>query len=141
MDENKDAQLRRELGSRIKLAREAARNGRGYKQSEVADALGKGDRAVSAWEAGRNFPDPPALVWMAQHFGVSVDELLGLKPASSGGQWRDAAAAVAAVCGDTRLPLRDFVRVIDRVMASDIADERERRGFINGLIAALDIKS
>jgi transcriptional regulator with XRE-family HTH domain len=140
MHDDKDTQLRRELGRRIKAAREAARNGRGYKQSDVGDALGRGDRAVSAWETGRAFPDPPSLVWMAQHFGVSVDELLGLKPSTGGGQWREAAEAVAQACGEARLPLRDFIRVIDRAMASDITDEREWRGFINGLIAAFQTR-
>ena len=42
--------------------------------------------------------------------GVSVDELLGLKPSSGSGQWKVAAEAVAKTCGDARLPLRDFIR-------------------------------
>lgn len=140
MDDEEIAQLRQELGNRIKLAREQARNGRGFKQSEVGEALRRQNRAVSAWETGRAFPDVPILVWMARNYGVSVDELLGLKRPEPGGQWRQAAELAASACGDTKLAPADFLRIVEGVMNTPIDDESERRGFVKGLAAAFSSK-
>jgi transcriptional regulator with XRE-family HTH domain len=167
MDENDEKQLRRELGKRFRDARQAAAAGHRYTQGEVAAALGKGVAAVSAWETGRTVPDALILRWMGQHYGVSADVLLALESESRGeavapavqvptapvepsqGTGAGSLSHVASVkinAGEDRrdssieLPLQDFIRVLDRALGSGLTGEREKHAFIEGVLAAYQVR-
>jgi hypothetical protein len=167
MDENDEKQLRRELGKRFRNARQAAAAGHRYTQGEVAAALGKGVAAVSAWETGRTVPDALILRWMGQHYGVSADVLLALEPASpiqavvppapvpatpvepSQGTDAGSSSHVARVKvnagedqrgGSIELPLQDFIRVLDRALGCGLNGEREKHAFIEGVLAAYQVR-
>lgn len=51
-------------------------------QESLAQALGVSNQAVSKWESGQCCPDISLLPELAALFAVSVDELLGRRPAS-----------------------------------------------------------
>ena len=167
MDENDEKQLRREMGRRFREARQAGAAGHRYTQGEVASALGKGVAAISAWETGRTLPDALAVRWMGQHYGVSADVLLALNPALPGQP--PAPASPPAVPGEPssetptasssqhvvvarvsasegpgsdaiELPLQDFIRVLDRALGSGLTGEREKHAFIEGVLAAYQVK-
>jgi transcriptional regulator with XRE-family HTH domain len=164
MDENDEKQLRQELGRQFRQARQAGAAGHRYTQGEVASALGKGVAAISAWETGRTVPDALAVRWMGQHYGVSADMLLGLTPAQPGqppvpisvpsepSRATPTASSpqhvgVASVSanedqdGDAiELPLQDFIRVLDRALSSGLTGEREKHAFIEGVLAAYQVK-
>jgi transcriptional regulator with XRE-family HTH domain len=167
MDENDEKQLRRELGQRFREARQGAAAGHRYTQGEVATALGKKVAAISAWETGRTLPDALAVRWMGQHYGVSADVLLALKPAlphegpapapapaaaSEPPKDMEAAShsqhvAIARVnaseipgSDSIELPLQDFIRVLDRALGSGLTGEREKHAFIEGVLAAYQVK-
>lgn len=53
----------------------------GMTQEELAGKLGVSNQAVSKWESGQCCPDISLLPELAELFRVSVDELLGKKPA------------------------------------------------------------
>ena len=148
--DNDEAQLRREIGKRFRKARQAARNGQGFTQAEVGAILGKGDGTVSTWEIGRSLPDAMTLRWMAQNYGVSVDELLLLKapeepaaapqPQQTLKEPQTAHQSTPARRPDTfELSMPEFVRVIQRAVASGLSDEREVRAFLNGVLAGVEV--
>jgi transcriptional regulator with XRE-family HTH domain len=47
-------------------------------QDELAESLGVSYQSVSKWERGDCFPDISLLPCLANYFGVSTDELLGM---------------------------------------------------------------
>lgn len=49
-------------------------------QQEVADAIGVSYQTVSKWETQASMPDITVLPELAEYFGVTTDQLLGLKP-------------------------------------------------------------
>lgn len=65
------------LGRRIAALRKA----QGWTQEQLAEKTGVSAQAVSKWENGLSCPDISALPLLASLFHVSVDELLGVKPA------------------------------------------------------------
>ncbi len=146
MEDHNEAQLRREMGERFRRARKNARNGQGFRQGEVAAALGKGLGTVSTWETGRALPDPFVLRWMALHYGVSVDELLVLKepearveqpvqPQPAPVPPQGTKAAPIRRPDAIELPMSDLVRVIQHAVACGLTGEREVRAFLNGVVA------
>ena len=52
------------------------RKEKGWSQAELAEKLGRANRAVSKWETGETMPGTELLAPMAELFGVTVDELL-----------------------------------------------------------------
>lgn len=52
----------------------------GLSQEELAEKIGVSRQAVSKWERAEASPDTDNLVTLAQVYGVSLDELLGLAP-------------------------------------------------------------
>ncbi len=59
------------------------RMSRNMTQAELGNAVGVSMQAVSKWERGGT-PDIDVLISIARYFGVTMDELLGLVPDSSG---------------------------------------------------------
>lgn len=53
----------------------------GFSQEELAEKIGVSRQAVSKWERSEASPDTDNLVMLAEIYGVSLDEMLGLKPA------------------------------------------------------------
>lgn len=53
-------------------------------QNDVAVKLGISRQAVSRWENGAAYPDIDNLALLSEIYGVSIDELMGAKPADSG---------------------------------------------------------
>jgi transcriptional regulator with XRE-family HTH domain len=49
----------------------------GLSQTELAARLSTTQRKISYWESGHIEPDLDALIEIANHFGISVDELIG----------------------------------------------------------------
>jgi len=64
------------LGKRIA----ALRKEKGLTQEQLAEKVGVSAQAVSKWENDVSCPDITLLPLLADLFGVSVDELLGVKP-------------------------------------------------------------
>lgn len=69
----------------IKLNEQIAflRKSRGITQEELAREFGISNQAVSKWESGQSCPDIQLLPQLAEYFGVSIDELMGYKPADT----------------------------------------------------------
>ena len=65
-------QLKLQIGSNIASYRKSA----GLTQAGLAEKLNYSDKAVSKWERGESMPDVTTLVQMAEHFGITVNELL-----------------------------------------------------------------
>ena len=59
--------------NRIKELRKKA----GYSQQELADVLGVGQTAVSAWEIGGSEPRLSTYYLLSQFFGCSLDFIMG----------------------------------------------------------------
>jgi len=55
----------------------ALRAEKGMKQAELGTALGVSASAVSYWESGRGVPHLDTIQQLADHFGVSMDYMLG----------------------------------------------------------------
>jgi transcriptional regulator with XRE-family HTH domain len=64
----------------VKLKIAELRKRKGIGQQELADVLKVSFQSVSKWETGVTMPDITLLPNIAEYFGVSVDEVLGLKP-------------------------------------------------------------
>ena len=58
------------------------RRKKGVTQAQLADELHFTRQAISNWERGQTEPDAQTLPVLAAYFGVSTDELLGVRPAS-----------------------------------------------------------
>lgn len=55
----------------------------GFSQEELAEKIGVSRQAVSKWERSEASPDTDNLVMLAELYGVSLDEMLGLKTAKT----------------------------------------------------------
>ena len=62
------------LSERLKLLRKR----KDLTQEQLADYMGISPQAVSRWETGATSPDISALPMLADLFGITVDELLGV---------------------------------------------------------------
>jgi transcriptional regulator with XRE-family HTH domain len=58
----------------------ALRKARNMTQTDLADAIGSTQRAISHYEAVADFPPAGVIVALAKALGVTTDELLGAKP-------------------------------------------------------------
>lgn len=61
------------FSERIRLLRKE----RGFKQKELAEALGLAARSYQCYEYGERFPDFTGLIAIADFFDVSLDYLVG----------------------------------------------------------------
>ena len=57
----------------------ALRQARGMTQLELAEKLNYSDKAVSKWERGESLPDVLVLLEMAELFGVTMNDLVGME--------------------------------------------------------------
>ncbi len=60
------------------------RNAAGETQGQLAELLGVSNRTVSKWENAEGEPDVAAMMKIAEHYGVTLDDLCGLKPKKTG---------------------------------------------------------
>ena len=67
------------IGDKLKKLR----HNRNLTQEEVATHIGISYQAISKWERGDGYPDITMLPTLANYFGVSVDELIGMDEISS----------------------------------------------------------
>ena len=75
---------------------QAVRRGAGMTQEAFAQQLKVSRQAVSKWESSRGYPEIEKIIYICNHYGVSMDELFqdevprcppaGCKPEQSGGQ-------------------------------------------------------
>lgn len=65
------------------------RRDRNLTQEEVAQHLGISFQSVSKWERGDGYPDITLLPALANYFGVTVDELLGMNELSAQQQYEE----------------------------------------------------
>ena len=63
-----------ELGKKIRALRLKA----GFTQEQLAEKLGIGAQSVSKWENGATMPDIASLPYLAEVFGVTIDDLFDL---------------------------------------------------------------
>ncbi len=120
------------------------RRTRGLSQEDLAERLGVSRQAVSKWERAESSPDTDNLIALAQLYGVSLDELLGLQlppsalpEASAPEAPADEAAPIPDdVPDDDPLPEGSYYEHVARQAAEEAARteqkaarERERRRY------------
>lgn len=71
------------IGKNIKRMRRE----RNLTQEEVATHLGVSFQSVSKWERGDGYPDIAMLPALANYFGISIDELLGMSEMEKNNQY------------------------------------------------------
>jgi len=98
------------FGSRHRELREEA----GQVMQDIADLFGQTRTAVALWEAGKTEPPYDTLLTLADHFGVTVDYLLG-RP----GARRDS-PRVEAIKAD----LHEYLRLMENQLADTTTAER-----------------
>ncbi len=59
------------------------RNAAGETQGQLAELLGVSNRTVSKWENAEGEPDVAAMMKIAEHYGVTLDELCGFEAAKA----------------------------------------------------------
>lgn len=62
------------------LGLKSLRKSRGLTQAELASHIGVSYGAIGMWETGKREPDNSTLICLADFFGVTTDEILGLNP-------------------------------------------------------------
>jgi transcriptional regulator with XRE-family HTH domain len=70
------------------------RNKHNIRQQDLSEVMGVSRSTVAMWETGKSFPDPNALVRLADYFGVTVDFLLERAANGKGAAARAPAARV-----------------------------------------------
>lgn len=65
------------------------RRERNLTQEEVAAHLGISFQSISKWERGNGYPDIAMLPALANYFGISIDELLGVGEIAKNNQYRE----------------------------------------------------
>ena len=90
-----------DLGTYIQQLRKE----RGISQESLAEQVGVSRQAVGKWEQGLSYPSTENLLALAQIFGVSADDLIGLTPAAPAPKkafsprWRNPLARLCMVIG------------------------------------------
>ena len=75
-ERNSDNMKKQTMGMMIA----ALRKEQGMTQLELAEKMGVTDKAVSKWERDLSCPDISTLPKLAEIFGISVDDLMQVKP-------------------------------------------------------------
>ena len=71
------------IGENIKRMRRE----RNLTQEEMSDHLGISFQSISKWERGDGYPDITMLPALANYFGISIDELLGMSEIEKNNQY------------------------------------------------------
>lgn len=74
----------------IKLRKE-----KGLSQEELADKLAVSRQAISKWERGESLPDTDNLIRLAKLYGVSIDEIVGIKDSGEDAATAEKSAAAS----------------------------------------------
>ena len=88
------------LGKRIM----AARKGMGLTQDQLAERLGVTAQAVSKWENDQSCPDITMLPKLAELFGITTDELLGISAPQPAHEAEVVHTGTAEECNQTSIP-------------------------------------
>ena len=78
---NIDNEKMNSIKSAIAYNLRALRISRGLSQEEIAKRCGLRQSAVAAWESGRSQPSLQMFFMLADFYGVTPDEIAGIKPA------------------------------------------------------------
>ena len=66
--------IQTDIGKALKERREAA----GLSQSELAKGVGMHQQTISRWESNENVPNVLDCIRLAQFYGITLEELLGI---------------------------------------------------------------
>lgn len=91
---NIDNEKMNSIKSAIAYNLRALRISRGLSQEEIAKRCGLRQSAVAAWESGRSQPSLQMFFMLADFYGVTPDEIAGIKPA-------ERAPAISTPAGET----------------------------------------
>ena len=69
--------MKQKVGDEMNRRLKEARLQKKMKVTEIAEIIGVSQPTMSSWEAGRADPSLENLVKLAEHYGVTVDYLLG----------------------------------------------------------------
>lgn len=109
-----------DLGRRI----QEFRRGKGLSQEGLAERMGVSRQAISKWESGAAVPEVDKLIQLARFFGVTMDELLGVRPP------KGAAPPAPGENGEVPPPdpgPEERLRALEGMVAA-LMEERRRRG-------------
>ncbi|MBQ8434166.1 MAG: helix-turn-helix transcriptional regulator [Clostridia bacterium] len=106
------------IGQRLKECRENANQ----TQSELAKKTGISQQNISRWEKNINTPNAMDCIRLADHFGISLDELLGRQDYITG----------SVVITGPQLTT-DEKQLIDLYRKLPVRDKAELVGFAKGL--------
>lgn len=66
--------IQTDIGKALKEQREAT----GLSQSELAKGVGMHQQTISRWESNENVPNVLDCIRLAQFYGITLEELLGI---------------------------------------------------------------
>lgn len=105
------------LGEIIKQERQK----QGHTQDDLARVIGVSRHTIINWEKGKTLPDSQSLVCIAERYGLSFDELIGLKTRTKQRKlWKKYALLLAIlsigcfvnISNNTFIPLLVFVLLL-----------------------------
>ena len=108
------------IGDNVKRLRRE----RGLTQEELAEAIGIAGQTVSKWERGDGYPDITTLPLIANHFKVSVDEVLGMEHIRDEARIDEARRSMEALSAAAENALDDDEK-LDELIARRSALRRE----------------
>lgn len=109
--------MKLQIGERIK----AMRQQRGLTQESLAQDIGVSCQSVSRWEIGVCYPDIELLPALANFFGVTLDELMGMVELGSAQRKRD--IFTAALNAERDGDWTGAARILREALADDPADD------------------
>lgn len=67
----------KKINPKFSIILKSLRENRGMTQAQIGKIVNKGESTVRMWELRKSEPDHETMLLLANHFGVSVDYLLG----------------------------------------------------------------
>lgn len=92
-------------------------------QERLAELMGVSSTAVSKWESASTYPDITALIPLSEIFGVSTDELLGIKKGERAARLDEVKTALKHVQYNDSLPESAYLDAARQAVAEFPADE------------------
>lgn len=99
------------------------RRAQGMTQERLAELMGVSCTAVSKWESASTYPDITALIPLSEIFGVSADELLGIKKGERAARLDEVKTTLKHVQYDDNLPATAYLDSARQAVAEFPADE------------------